>query len=58
MIKRSQMGSTGQSLVSFLLAECQDPWAACMGDMLLYRIYLPCFLPQPHCFLLPGVQSN
>lgn len=58
MIRRSQMRSTGQCLVLFLFAESQSSWVGCIRGLLLYRIYLPCFLPQRHCFLLPGVQSN
>lgn len=58
MIRRSQMRSTGQSLVLSLFAESQSSWVGCMRGLLLYRICLPYFLPQRHCFLLPGVQSN
>lgn len=44
------------SVVSF--AESQSSWVGCMRGPTPLCYLPPCFLPQRHCFLLPGVQSN
>lgn len=58
MIRRSQMRSTGQSLVLLLFAESQSSWVGCTRGLLPDRVCLPYFLPQRHCFPLPGVPSD
>ena len=59
MIKKSQMASVGQSRVKCHFLIELGPMGWVYGDTRpIYYSCLPCFLPQPHSFLLPEVQSS